>query len=79
MMSKKLEMNLEWEISKIKSLDEENSMLQREFEETNRALTELNSSIATLKKERKKKIMNFLFGNKAKEKVMNKMKGHIFI
>ena len=72
-------MNLEWEISKIKSLDEENSMLQREFEETNRALTELNSSIATLKKERKKKIMNFLFGNKAKEKVMNKMKGHIFI
>ena len=66
-------MKLEWEIAKAKSLDNENLNLKIEIDETNKELVEMKSAIVTLKHEREDKIMKFLFKEKNKEKVANKI------
>ena len=66
-------MKLEWEIAKAKSLENENLNLKIEIDETNKELVEMKSAIVTLKHEREDKIMKFLFKEKNKEKVANKI------
>ena len=69
-----MERELEKEKEEIIKLDSENGRLNTEIRKTNELLTKRKEAISVMRKVREEEVMDFLFGDKTKEKVQRKQK-----